>query len=256
MCGRGVEAILYASVGSNVKGATMASHLNPFAGAFCFGMSAITPVLVKHSSYLANGMSRLFPKSIKFSGAVVSRTIGKAVMPSTLKLFRGARMTGGVLVSFVIACIAVLLTNGAIHLVAVAAGAAIAVGLLFVIRFEIAEIAKHVNYANIGVSSIDKRPIVNLVTGIVFGAAVSVLIIVSTWTYSWELSIVVAGGYVLADLVLMRLAYGRLGSGASDVPEKVYAVPRLTEESGDDILPDVPKPVYGIIRAAPQDTQL
>jgi CPA2 family monovalent cation:H+ antiporter-2 len=256
MCGRGVESILYASVGSNVKGATMASQLSPFAGAFCFGMSAVTPILVKHSTYLANAMSRLFPRSIKFSGAVVSRTMGKAVMPSTLKLFRGARMTGGMLVAFVIACITVLLTDGLIHLLAVVAGVAVTVGLFFVIRFEIAEIAKHVNYANIGVTSINKQPIVNLVTGIVFGAAASVLIIVSSWTYLWELSVVVAGGYALTDLVLMRLAYGRLGSGASDVPEKVYAVPRLVEEPGDDILPDVPKPVYGIIRAAPQDTQL
>src|SRR3989339_512234 len=65
--GRGVESILYASVGSNVKGATMGSLLNPFAGVFCFAMSAISPALVKHSAALANAAGKVVPKQVRFS---------------------------------------------------------------------------------------------------------------------------------------------------------------------------------------------
>ncbi|HIJ16534.1 MAG TPA: cation:proton antiporter, partial [Thermoplasmata archaeon] len=97
--GRGVESILYASVGSNVKGATMGSLLNPFAGVFCFAMSAISPALVKHSAALANAAGKVVPKQVRFSSSIISRTLGKVILPSSLKIFKGARMTGTLLIS-------------------------------------------------------------------------------------------------------------------------------------------------------------
>jgi hypothetical protein len=255
LCGRGVESVLYASVGSSVKAATMGSQLNAFAGLFCFGMSAVSTPLVKHSARLAGAIARAIPQSVKFSGSVVSRTIGKAVMPSQLKLFKGARTTGLLLMAFVPACVGILMTTGLLHWSFVAAGAAVTVMFAFVVRYEVRDIARHVNYANIGVSSNDREPIVILVSVVVIGAILSVLAITSVWSLIWQVSLLVALLYVVSVVSVMSWAHKQLSVGAPGMPEKVFVLkgsPGIEESPGDDLI-DVPKPVYGVVKAMPTE---
>lgn len=251
LCGRGVESVLYASVGSSVKGATMGAQLNAFAGLFCFGMSAISTPLVKHSAKLAMAVARAMPQYVKFSGAIVSRTLGKAIMPAQLKLFKGARTTGALLLLFLPVCIGILMTSDLLHWMFVAAGAAVAVSFAFVVRYEVRDIARHVNYANIGVSSNDREPIVSLVSAVVIGAILSILVIASVWSVVWQFSLLVALAYVVSVLSAMSLAYKRLYGGDPSGPEKVFVLkgsPGIEEQPGDDLI-DVPKPVYGVVKA-------
>ena len=256
MSGRGVESILFASVGSKVQGATMGAQLNPFAGAFCFVMSAITPPLVKHSAKFANGLAKILPRSFRFSGAVVSRTLGKAVMPSNLQLFKGARMTAVLLAVFVGVCIALLTTQSFVHMIVALAGFVLAGGVFVVVRREITEIARHVNYSNIGVGTSNKQTIVDLVSGIVFGAVVSVLLIVFSWTFMWQFSLIIVAAYVVAVVSLMKWSYGKLYSEGVDVPQKIYHIPRPAPIEAAEPMPEIPKPVYGIVKAAQQDFRL
>jgi CPA2 family monovalent cation:H+ antiporter-2 len=256
MSGRGIESILYASVGSKVQGATMGAQLNPFAGAFCFIMSAITPPLVKHSAKFANVLAKIVPKSLRFSGAVVSRTLGKAVMPSNLPMFKGAKMTGVLLAAFVCTCVASLMTQSFTHIIVALAGLALAGGVFIVVRIEISEIARHVNYSNIGVGTSNKETIVDMVSGIVFGAILSVLLIVFSWTYMWEFSLIIVVAYFVAVVSLMKWAHGRLFVAGVDGPQKVYNLPRTALSETDEPMPEIPKPVYGVVRAAQKDFRL
>jgi CPA2 family monovalent cation:H+ antiporter-2 len=256
MSGRGIESILYASVGSKVQGATMGAQLNPFAGAFCFIMSAITPPLVKHSAKFANGLAKIVPKSLRFSGAVVSRTLGKAVMPSNLPMFKGAKMTGVLLAAFVGTCVASLMTQSFTHIIVALAGLALAGGVFIVVRIEISEIARHVNYSNIGVGTSNKETIVDMVSGIVFGAILSVLLIVFSWTYMWEFSLIIVAAYFVAVVSLMKWAHGRLFVAGVDGPQKVYHLPGPALAETADPMPEIPKPVYGVVRAAQKDVRL
>ena len=253
--GRGVESILYASVGSSVRGATMGSLLNPFAGAFCFAMSAISPVLVKHSAALANAMGRIVPKQVKFSSAVVSRTLGKAVLPSSIKTFKGARMTGAVLVLFVALMTAILLVSSSMHLVLVLVGFVMVFVVSVILRREVSEIVKHVNYSNLGVRSESKGAIVGLVSWIVAGATMSALAIVSTWTYSWQFSLLVVVAYVVSLVVVMFSTYARIHIDVPEVPQKVYNFPKpvLANDDGEK---ELPKPVYGVVKSIPRNAQL
>jgi CPA2 family monovalent cation:H+ antiporter-2 len=254
MCGRGVESILYASVGSRAQGATMGATLNPFAGAYCFIMSSLTPVLVKHSSGVASGLSKLVPKPLRFSGAVVSRTLGKAVMPSNIRLFKSTKVTGVLLASFVAVCIAILLTQSYIRMFLTLGGLVLAGAIFFVIRREIMEIARHVSYTNIGVGTDNKDNIVDLVSGLVFGAVLSVLLIVFSWAFAWQYSIVISAAYLVFVVCLMFWGYGALYSGEY-VPRKVYNFPKPVVEDAEPIL-DIPKPVYGVVRSVPKDMRL
>jgi CPA2 family monovalent cation:H+ antiporter-2 len=255
MSGRGIESILYASVGSRVQGVTMSAQLNPFAGAFCFVMSAITPPLVKHSTAFANALSKAVPKSLRFSGTVISRTLGKAILPSGMRLFKGARMTGAVLAAFVAACISIMLSDGLLHIALAAVGALIAGFSFFVIRYEVNEIARHINYSNIGVATNDKGAIVRLVSGMVFGTVVSVWVIVSSWAYMWELSILTVAAFFAYVVGLMTWTHRRLYVAEFDQPRKVYHVPRSVREIAEPE-PDLPKPVYGTVRMVPKDARL
>jgi len=254
MCGRGVESILYASVGSRAQGATMGATLNPFAGAYCFIMSSLTPVLVKHSSGVASGLSKLVPKPLRFSGAVISRTLSKAVMPSNIRLFKSTKVTGVLLASFVAVCIAVLLTPSYVRMFLTLGGLVLAGAIFFVIRREIMEIARHVSYTNIGVGTDNKDNIVDLVSGLVFGAALSVLLIVFSWAFAWQYSIIISAAYLVFIVCLMSWGYGALYSGEY-VPRKVYSFPKPIIEDAEPIL-DIPKPVYGVVRAVPKDMRL
>ncbi len=255
LCGRGVESVLYASVGSSVKGATMGSQLNAFAGLFCFGMSAVSTPLVKHSARLAGAVAKVMPHWAKFSGAVVSRTLGKAVMPAPLKLFKGARTTGALLLAFVPACIGILLTTGVMHWIFLVAGAAVTVAFAFVVRREVRDIARHVNYSNIGVGRNDREPIVTLVSTVVIGAVLSVLVIVSMWSIVWQVSLLVVAVYIVSVLSVMSWAHRQLYAGDAGAPEKVFvlrAASGIEESPGDDLI-DVPKPVYGVVNAMPTE---
>lgn len=255
MSGRGVESILYASVGSRVQGSTMGAQLNPFAGLFCFIMSAITPPLVKHSAGFANVLAKAVPKPVKFSASVVSRTLGKIVLPSSLKTFKGARTTGYMLAAFVSSCVVILLTSGVLHALAVLLGAAVTATAFFVIRNEILEIARHVNYSNLGVATNDKDVIVLLVSGTISGALAAVLVIVSGWTYAWQLSVITALAYVVYVVSLMVWSYKRLYVAGYDHPQKVYNVPRKHAEPPEPEA-DLPRPIYGTVRSAPGEIRL
>ena len=259
MCGRGVESILYASVGSRVKGATMSAQLNPFAGGFCFIMSALTPPLVKHSAKLASWMAKIMPQSIRFSGAIVSRTLGKAVMPGNVKFFKAGRTTGVLLVMFVVICFAILASSSTAHLLLAGIGFAIAIVGMFALRTEITDIVRQVNYANIGIVSYDRSPIVNLVSGIVFAAMMAIWAIVSTWGIMWQSSIILAASYVVVVVCLMVWTSRLLHVEGSEVPPGVYHLPRPIDSSfkdEGDILLDVPKPVYGVASVPTNEAHL
>jgi len=253
MSGRGVESILYASVGSEVKGATMGAQLTPFAGAFCFGMSVLAPQLVKHSAALARALARLVPRPLKFSGALISRTLGKAVMPVTLRLFKGAKTTGAMLFTMVILCIAILAADSWVRIILAIAAALVCIGVYFAVRREVEDIVKHVNYSNIGVIRGDRNPIVNLVTWLVAGAAGSALAIVLVWPILWWIPVIVVAAYVIFVVELMLRAYGMLCDEDYEAPQKIYQMPR-GEESAEDSL-DLPEPVHGSARNAPRDVR-
>ncbi len=249
MCGRGVEAILYASVGSRVSGATMGSVLNPFAGAFCFIMSAITPPLVKHSSGFANFLSKLLPRKVRFSGAVVSRTLGRAVMPYQFGRVKGAKLTAAMLCAFVATCIALILTHGPMHTLMFGCGLALVSGIFVAVRAETLEIARHVSYSDIGVNPMaDRKTISDMVAAVVLGAALSVLLILFVWTYAWQVSGLVVAGFALFVLGTLRWVYGRLHADETILPSGalVYDGRSPAPESAPA---DIPVPSYSISSA-------
>ncbi|MDD1755451.1 MAG: cation:proton antiporter [Methanomassiliicoccales archaeon] len=203
MCGRGAESIMYASVGSSAANATMGAVLNPFAGLFCFVMSVLTPIFMRFSDVLYRGFSRILPTSIKQSASVMSRTMGKIVLPSPLKLFkRGRRIEYGLTAYFVL-LMAVAFTEGWLHIALFAAALGLTIWTLYMIEEELVPIVRHINYENLGAVARDGRAVAHLISYIIFLGLLAILLITFVFPYEWWLSLVVCLGYLLAMIALM-----------------------------------------------------
>jgi len=201
------ESVLYASVGSSVKIATRGSELMPFAGAFCFITSALTPLMMRNSGRLAGFFSRIMPRRIAFSASLISRTLSKTVLPSSFPLFKVAKKTGLALAVFFVVIIAILLLNDYYFWIAVAIGCVIVWLFARYARREIDSIVQRVNYVNLGLAESSMRsPITNLASRMVAGVTVSILLIAVVWRFYWYGSLLVLLGYFIVCLLLLRSA--------------------------------------------------
>lgn len=207
IAGRAEESILYASVGSNIKVATKGAELVPFAGAFCFVMSFLTPIMMHRSAGIASRLSRLMPRSFLISGALVSRTLSKAILPTPLPLYKKAKKTGAALITMFVTLMAILLTEGVYFWVSVVVGAVVAAMFSIYARREIHVIVRQINYANLGVSQAAlKHPVTYLVSGIVGGAIATIYLVAVSWRIYWIASLFVLLGYLIYAMVLFLRA--------------------------------------------------
>jgi hypothetical protein len=193
---------MYASVGSNAVNATKGAELYPFAGLFCFIMSVITPVMMRFSDSIYRGLSKLMPKYMKHSGAVVSRTLGKMVLPTSLRLFkRGRRIEIG-LVAFFCMLIAIVATEGIYHIAFAAAGIGVTIWIYRVMDRELRPIARSINYENLGVYSRDGSQISHFIALFISASLIAILMVAFVFTYVWWLSAVALLAYFVAMLLL------------------------------------------------------
>jgi CPA2 family monovalent cation:H+ antiporter-2 len=207
IAGRAEESILYASVGSNVKIATKGAELVPFAGAFCFIMSMLTPLMMRRSAGIASFLSKILPHSFQFSGSLVSRTLSKAILPTPLPLYRKAKKTGAAFVIMFVMLMAILLTDGLQFWLSVTVGAIVAAMFAVYARREIMVIVRQVNYSNLGVGESSlKQPVGTLVSGLVAGAIATIYLTAVIWRIYWSASLLVLLGYMVYSIVMFARA--------------------------------------------------
>jgi hypothetical protein len=203
LCGRGAESVMYASVGSTAVNATKGAELYPFAGAFCFIMSVITPVLMRFSDQIYRGISHVLPKYAKHGGAIISRTLGKIVMPAPLKLYkRGRRIELALMLYFVI-LIAVAITDGLVHLGLFIASVALTVWIFYMVEKELRPIVRAINYDNLGVTSRDGSNISRFVALFIFSSLLMMLVVSFVFTYLWWLTLAAMVIYFFGSMWMM-----------------------------------------------------
>ncbi len=220
LCGRGAESVMYASVGSNAVGATKGAELYPFAGVFCFVMSVITPVLMRSSDRLAIALRNRLPLSLRCSGAIISRTLGKMVMPQSLRLYRSDRWTTAFLVLYMVGLIVMAVFSGPARFVALGAGLIVALLAHRLVNHRLVPIVQHTNYTNIGVMPRDRQSIRRLISRMIGMGLVAILFTTFVYIYWWGLSVVVMSVFLVSLALLMRDTFrrtlgGRPGVGAT-----------------------------------------
>ncbi len=213
LMGRGAESLMFASVGANAKGATRGAELYPFAGAFCFVMSVITPPFMKRAHALAGWFARVLPASLQFGGRVIRRTLKAIVMPARLPLTRREGSFVGILVLYFVAIIGAIITADLLHWVFVGVSF-LAVGFLWgLLEANFHHPTRHANYAGLELNLEDRRAIRIFVMWMVTGTFASAALVAAVWQYYWPATVVILVGYLVMGIWAMRRIHGRLVLG-------------------------------------------
>jgi hypothetical protein len=203
MCGRGAESIMFASIGSNAVGMTKAAHLNPFAGTFCFVMSMLTPVMMRASDTIYGGLRRIVPGFAKYSASLMNRTMGKLILPSSLKLFKRGRNIEILLTVYFAALIGIMISGDELATLMFLLAVGISVYVYFILERELRPIIRTISYVNLGVRTKDPK-LISVFIGMFISS--TLLTIVSTalvFRAGWYFCLVVFLAYFLGSLALM-----------------------------------------------------
>ncbi|UCD91853.1 MAG: cation:proton antiporter [Methanobacteriota archaeon] len=210
LVGRGAESVLYAKVGSDVQGATKGEYLYPFAGAFCFIMSALAPIFMKKSDALCRFLKNRISEPLKYGGRLVSRVVKTMVMPHPFPIYRRNKRLVVVLTIFTISCIMMVVTSGSLHILALILSA----WSLYYLWFNLADTMGHptrrANFPHKALSISEKWQGAAFVTNMIMGALISIALVCFVWIYIWWVSILVLLGYLVYTVVSMKSIYHRL----------------------------------------------
>ncbi|MEM0449214.1 MAG: cation:proton antiporter [Methanomassiliicoccales archaeon] len=204
MCGRGAESIMYASMGSGAAGVTKGAEINPFAGLFCFTMSLITPALIRFSDQIARFFSKLLPSYVKQGGAIMSRTMGKILLPSSLKLFKRSRRIEVSLIAYFLSLLVVAGTTGIWHWLTFFAALSLTVWISYMLKVELAPVVRSINYENLGASGKGSQQISHFIASFISISLLAILVVAFLFQLAWWLSLVVMASYAIALLLLMN----------------------------------------------------
>jgi len=207
--GRGEDAVMFASVGSSLKnpatGMTVlakAGDINPFTGAFCFIMSGLTPVFMRYSSAIADGLARVLPRFIKFGGAIIARNIKVFVLSTGFHPTIKDRHLIVLILAFGICVCITLMTGGFYHLVA----AAVAFALLAGCWVGISKFMRHhttsLDLQDLEILRPNHDAIDTYMTVVIGSFLTMILLPAALWNFSWQLG-------MLLNLVLLT---GIIGS--------------------------------------------
>ncbi|MBM4236926.1 MAG: hypothetical protein FJ151_00375 [Euryarchaeota archaeon] len=179
----------------------------PFAGALCFITSAIAPLLMRRSVRMADRLSRSLPQYIKFSSAIVSRTLGKIVLPSTFPLYKKTGRMGIALIVYFVVLSAVVVTVGTPHIVAFLAAIAFTAVLCRLIPAELQPIVRSTNYTNLGFAPKHHGQIVRFVSSLIIMSLLMIVLVAFLFVYYWPSVLLVLLAYLVAMLVLVKRNY-------------------------------------------------
>jgi hypothetical protein len=177
--------------------------LNPFAGTFCFVLSMLTPIMMKASDSIYSILRRIVPGYAKYSASLMNRTMGKMLLPSSLKLFRRSRKIEITLVAYFVALIGIMVSGDELSLLIFLVAVGISVYVYYMLEIELRPIIKTISYDNLGVKTRDPKLISGFISMFICG---SLLMIASTafiFRVEWYLCLLIFLGYFLGSLALM-----------------------------------------------------
>jgi CPA2 family monovalent cation:H+ antiporter-2 len=200
---RGGESILYASVGSQSVGVTKGAELYPIAGVVTFIMSSLCPILIKKSYQLADGVARFLPRPITYAGALVSRTLGRAMQRSAYSTKKLSKRFFAALIVYLVLLVATASTEGTWHLLCLLLAASSTIILWRMMSSEIAGLALGVDYSGLGAGRGSNRRIANFVVTLLSSLLAMCVGVAFLFNISWLSVVVFIVGYVILIVALM-----------------------------------------------------
>jgi CPA2 family monovalent cation:H+ antiporter-2 len=217
LIGMNEESVFYATIGTNaINNNPNISHdfggrlLNPFAGLLCIVMSSLTPVFMKRSEWLSRSFTRVLPKSMKFGGNLISRTVKALVMPTYLPLYKkDKRVLYGLLLYFVF-IVALIASPSIVHLVLTI----LVFPVCYLLWKLLAKVFRHpirnMRFSGFHPTMSDREFIEHFVLSLVVGALLVIALLAAFWMYWWQSTIFIIIGYFIFAVLSMKNAYRQL----------------------------------------------
>lgn len=201
--GRGEEAVLFASVGNKTASVTKASTLSSFTGVFCLVACVIESFLLKHSGKIVAMAERGTPRSVLFSGSILSRalheyTTGKHTDMKVAAMF----------VVFLSIVIGMIFTDGVLHLVFACTAALVTLAIMLNLHKKFENTVPPI--FSTSVDAIGQQHIVRFVTHAVSGALFTIILIAAVWRYYPQATMFVFAGFFLYLYALMYRLHAKL----------------------------------------------
>lgn len=200
---RGGESILYASVGSQSVGVTKGAELYPIAGVVTFIMSSLCPILIKKSYQVADGAARLLPRPITYAAALVSRTLGRAMLKNTYSTKKMSKKFFVTLALYLALLIATASTEGTWHLLSFLLSAMSTFVLWRMMSSGIAGLALGVDYSSLGAGRGSNRRIAHFVVTLLSSLLAMCVGVAFLFNLSWLLVVGLIICYVALVISLM-----------------------------------------------------
>jgi CPA2 family monovalent cation:H+ antiporter-2 len=200
---RGGESILYASIGSQSVGVTKGAELYPIAGVVTFIMSSLCPILIKKSYQVADGAARLLPRPITYAAALVSRTLGRAMLKNTYSTKKMSKKFFVALALYLALLIATASTGGTWHLLSFLLSALSTFVLWRMMSSGIAGLALGVDYSSLGAGRGSNRRIAHFVVTLLSSLLAMCVGVAFLFNLSWLLVVGLIICYVALVISLM-----------------------------------------------------
>jgi monovalent cation:H+ antiporter-2, CPA2 family len=234
-CGRSEDAIIYASLGSNltrtegtasVPALAHARQFFPLAGGLALVTSAVTPILMRHSEGLALALARITPRSMRFGGRVIGAIFSESIGPRA----RGHPIGRGdpVLLALCGAYIALLLplafSTGPGHVVLAPFVLLLSLLIWREVRMDVEDAVPKVDFARLRFLVHDVATIARYAAQVVLILLLFVDFTAFAFSYSWKLTALAA---VLCVLALLGASV-RMMHGITRPPARMLATDLLS----------------------------
>jgi CPA2 family monovalent cation:H+ antiporter-2 len=203
---RGGESIMYASVGSHAAGATKGAELYPIAGAVTFIMSALCPLFIRAAYPFADMVARKGPRSMVYGGAVISRTLGKLVMPGPQIVVMSRRLLWS-LVAYLVLVLVMIAVPGDPKAAVYVAATATCLFVWYVLQKNLVKLVGKVDYTNLGTLPDKEVAISRFIAAVVCLSLLLVVNVAFVFALYWPAVLVIMLAYLLWFIHLLRLAY-------------------------------------------------
>ena len=223
---RSEEAVIFANIGLGVKdvhGTPILSHgatLYPLTGAICFLTTLITPAILRINQKLTEGISKILPEYLKYSGSIIARTLKRLIFPQALPIYRFDRRIAILLGLFLCVFVAQLVTSGIFHtLLVIVLTPLLLVYITLKLNKVLSPIIREMNYFNLGMKRKLNTLIQTCVSGTVVLSFLMLYFVSATWAISWILSLLM----LLPPFIVMNVAmYLLYKETTRDVKHKGY----------------------------------
>lgn len=206
---RGGESVMYATVGSKAAGAVKGAELVPIAGGLTFIMCILCPFFIRMSYPFADYLASKMPRFMAYGGAVMSRTLGKMILPGGYKIFRASNQVLIPLAAYIVTVIGVAATSGELRLIMAAAATGSIVMAWFYLRSSLREVAARTDYRNLGTIPDSHDLIAKYIASAVSVGLFAVLVVAFTFEQYWPSVLVVLAAYAVWFLYLAKMVHDR-----------------------------------------------